>query len=100
MTEHATTIFQRFEQSVNNNPRKTALVYLGTSFSYKQLYELVTRFATSLHDLGIRKGNKVILYAPNSAPWVVAWLGIMRVGADCRAHNAHLHAVRPGLYRQ
>jgi len=75
------TVFQMFEQSVERTPRKTALIYLGTQYSYERLYELTLRFAGFLHDLGVRKGHKVILYAPNTAQWAVAWLGIMRIGA-------------------
>ncbi len=75
------TITESFEQSALRSPEKTAFIYLGTEYSYRSLLETSRRFAGSLHRLGIRSGHKVILYAPNSIQWVVAWLGIQRLGA-------------------
>ncbi|MBI4775093.1 MAG: AMP-binding protein [Deltaproteobacteria bacterium] len=75
------TILDAFEQSVRTNARKTALIYLGATYTYERLGHYVRRFAGGLQDLGVRQGHKVILYAPNSIQWVVAWLGILRAGA-------------------
>ncbi len=60
---------------------KTAVIYLGTSFSYGRVIELATRFASALSRLGVGPGCKVVLYLPNSIQWVVSWLGIQRLGA-------------------
>ena len=60
---------------------KTAISYLGTSYSYRDLEELSGRFAAGLAARGIGPESKVIIYMPNSIQWVVAWLGIMRAGA-------------------
>ena len=75
------TIIEAFERSARANTRKTAFVYLGTTYTYERLDDYVRRFAGALHDMGVRKGHKVILYAPNSIQWVVAFLGILRAGA-------------------
>jgi long-chain acyl-CoA synthetase len=43
--------------------------------------ELAEAFATGLAKLGLTAGSRVMLYIPNSIQWVVAWLGIQRLGA-------------------
>ncbi len=75
------TVYGRFEaatQRFSNNP---ALIFLGTEYSYAQLKELIERFAASLHELGVKRGDKAILYLSNMPQWIIAWLGMMRLGA-------------------
>ena len=41
------------------------------TLSYRQLYDLSCRFASVLIDNGVKKGDKVILWAFNSLDWIV-----------------------------
>jgi long-chain acyl-CoA synthetase len=75
------TICQSFEQVADRWPDKTAVIYLGTRFSYGQLKRLVQRFASGLAGLGVKPGDRVMMYIPNGVQWIVSWLGIMRAGA-------------------
>ncbi len=63
------------------NPNYTAIVFLGDKFSYSKLKELAARFATGLSGMGVRKGDPVLLYLSNSIQFVVAFLGIQKIGA-------------------
>ncbi|MBN2123403.1 MAG: acyl--CoA ligase [Deltaproteobacteria bacterium] len=74
-------IFAAFEDAAARFGRKTAVVYLGSRFSYRRILELAGNFASSLRNQGVEEGARVILYVPNSVQWVVAWLGIQRAGA-------------------
>jgi long-chain acyl-CoA synthetase len=62
-------------------PDRTAVVYLGERFSYARLRDLSERFAGSLNDLGIKKGDRVMVYISNCLQWVIAFLGIQKIGA-------------------
>ena len=75
------SIFEAFSDAAARFGDKTAVIYLGTRFSYKDVLALAENFAGSLREQGIREGERVILYLPNSIQWVVAWLGIQRAGA-------------------
>ncbi|HWR91118.1 MAG TPA: AMP-binding protein, partial [Desulfobacterales bacterium] len=57
------------------------MIYLGTRFSYRRVKQLAEAFAAGLAGLGVTAGQKVMLYIPNGIQWVVAWLGIQRLGA-------------------
>ena len=74
-------IFETFAASASKNGNKTAVIYLGTRFSYKTVLRLSENFAASLKAAGVEPGERIILYIPNSVHWVVAWLGIQRAGA-------------------
>ncbi len=73
--------FTRFDRMCAQYPERPAIVYLGESFSYRRLHDLSERFAGALTDMGIAKGDRVMIYIANSIQWVIAFLGIQRIGA-------------------
>ena len=75
------TIFKAFAATAAKDPDKTAVSFLGTSYSYGRLLDLTERFAAGLAGLGMKKGDRIVMYIPNSIQFVVAWLGIQRLGA-------------------
>jgi long-chain acyl-CoA synthetase len=74
-------IFSTFAAAAEGHPDKTAVYYLGTRFSYRKLKDLSERFAAGLNANGVKAGQRVMLYIPNSIHWVVSWLGVQRIGA-------------------
>lgn len=56
-------------------------VSIGGKLTYQQLNILVDNFAASLHDLGVRKGERIALMMPNSPHFVIAFFAAMRLGA-------------------
>ncbi|KAJ1425082.1 AMP-dependent synthetase/ligase [Sesbania bispinosa] len=68
---------------------KTAFVDAATGqhFTYQQLWTAVNAVATSLSDMGIRKGNVVLLLSPNSIYCPVVCLAVMSLGAIITTTN-------------
>lgn len=75
------TILTGFEAAAKEYPDRTALAFLGTSYSYFELHDLVSRWASAALGVGIRAGDRVLLYLPNSPQWVVVYLGLQKMGA-------------------
>jgi long-chain acyl-CoA synthetase len=73
--------FTRFDRMCDRYPDQTAVIYLGQHFSFSKLRELSERFAGALADLGVEKGDRVMIYIPNCVQWVIAFLGIQKIGA-------------------
>jgi long-chain acyl-CoA synthetase len=73
--------FTRFDRMSELYSEKTAVLYLGEPFSYRQLRDLSERFAGAMVDLGVKKGDRVMIYIPNCIQWVIAFLAIQRIGA-------------------
>jgi long-chain acyl-CoA synthetase len=75
------TTFAQFEKIVQKYPDNIALIYLGEKFTYRYLKELIDRFATGLFNIGVKKGDKVIIYISNSPQWLIANFAIQKIGA-------------------
>ncbi len=73
-------IYAAFAAIADQRKNHTAVVYLGTRFSYRQVKDMAGRFAAALNHAGLKAGQKIIIYIPNSIQWVVAWLGIQKMG--------------------
>ncbi len=75
------SIFSVFAETAERRGEHTAVICLGTRFSYRRLRQLAEAFAAAMAGLGVGPGEKVMLYIPNGIPWVAAWLGLQRLGA-------------------
>lgn len=68
-------------------PRSTALGYLGSAMTYRELREAVDRFATALAGLGVSKGSRVAIVLPNCPQNVITFFATLRLGAVVVQHN-------------
>ncbi len=75
------TIIDAIDETSKKWGNKTALIFYGRKLKHKEIHEASLRFATALHDLGIRKGDVVAIYLPNCPQFVIAYYGILRLGA-------------------
>jgi len=73
--------FTRFDRMSETYPERPAIIYLGERFSYRRLRDLSERFAAGLLDRGVGQGDRVMLYIANSIQWVIAFLGVQKIGA-------------------
>ena len=58
-----------------------AIVDGDARLSYADLDDAASRAAAAMIAVGVAKGDRVAIWAPNSALWVVAALGLQRAGA-------------------
>src|SRR6266536_338859 len=70
----------------NGNANKTAIIFEAddgkvTRVTYQELYHRVCRLANGLHALGIKKGDRVVIYMPMSIEAVAAMQACARIGA-------------------
>lgn len=77
----ARNIGRAFKEVALTNPRKTAVFFLGTAYSYGRLLSWAESVAHSLAEMGVEAGHRVVIYLPNCPQWVVAWLGTVMRGA-------------------
>ncbi len=80
MTKPINRLIDGLYRSCDRFPHHAALIYLGESFTYRQLLRFIERFATALHDLGVRKDDRVMLYLPNTPQFLIAYLGAQLIG--------------------
>ena len=77
-----------FERNLVKNKEKTAIIWEPNNpdeetkkISYQELYEETCRFSNALKDLGIKKGDRIIIYMPMVPEAAIAMLACARVGA-------------------
>ena len=73
--------FTRFDRMCEKYPARTAIVYLGVRYSYARLQDLSGRFAGALEEMGVHKGDRVMIYISNCVQWVVSFFGVQKLGA-------------------
>ena len=56
-------------------------ITIGAQLSYQALDDAASRFASALHNLGVRKGDRVAVWLPNLPQLVIAFYGAMKLGA-------------------
>ncbi len=79
------SVVDTFNENTEEWKDKTAVIFYGRKVSYKELRDQVDRFATALHDLGIRKGDKIALLLLNSPQFIIAYMGALKAGATLTA---------------
>jgi acetyl-CoA synthetase len=71
---------------INGNADKAAIIFEAddgkvTTINYRELHRRVCRFANGLKSLGVKKGDRVLIYIPMSIEGVVAMQACARIGA-------------------
>ena len=69
-------------------PQNVAVIEGDHTYSYRQLDMYSNRFAAALAKLGVRKGDRVGLLAPNCVEFEIAFFGIIKVGAVVTTINS------------
>jgi len=75
------SIAELLRSSAKKHPENIALIFLDSRISYKQLDSMVDAFASSLHELGVKKGSRVGILLPNFPHFVVSYFAALRLGA-------------------
>ena len=75
------------ERTASQFPNNMALLFQGYQMTFRQLNDMVNRFAACLHDFGIKKGDSVAILLPNVIPCVVACYAILKVGGIAVMNN-------------
>ncbi|QGY39078.1 AMP-binding protein [Pseudodesulfovibrio cashew] len=85
------TLGQLLDETVANNPDTEAVVYVDRDFrlTYREFGELVDTVAKGLMALGVKKGEKVAVWANNVPYWVTLQFATAKIGAVMLTVNTH-----------
>lgn len=73
-------LFAALDRAVADYGPRPCLDFLGRSYSYTEVGDLVARAARGLQDLGVTKGTRVALFLPNTPYYVVCYFAVMKLG--------------------
>jgi len=74
------TFWESIKEAFQKFPKRKALWYMGTPFTFGQLDAMSNRFAALLQKAGINKGDIVGVNLPNLPAYFVATLGVQKAG--------------------
>ncbi len=72
---------QMLRNTAETYPESKAIYFEGFQMTYKELDEAADQFATALTRMGIKKGDIILIDLPNVPQFVIAYFGIVRIGA-------------------
>ena len=81
------TGFELLEKAAAKYPDQACTIFKGAVITYQEMNEMTDRLAAGLHKLGVRKGDRVGLYIPNTPQFVVAFFAILKLGGVVVATN-------------
>jgi amino acid adenylation domain-containing protein len=71
-------IQEALQLNVKKYPDKLALKFEENAFTYRQLHELSNKVASNLIKLGLKRGDRVIVYLENSHDVILSLYGILK----------------------
>jgi len=85
-------LYTNLDRAVQKYPDNIATIYgavveplggrlMDARLTYRQLSAAVDRFAAGLQKLGVKKGDRVGILMPNVPQFVIAYYGILKIGA-------------------
>ena len=72
---------QILDDAVRRFSGNTAVDFLGKLYTYKKIGDLVARTAKGLQELGIKKGDRIGLFLPNTPAYMILYFATLKIGA-------------------
>ena len=80
-------LFYFLEEAARKYPNTPCTIFKGAKISYREMNELTDRLAAGLASLGVKKGDRVGIFMPNTPQFVLAYFAILKIGAVVVATN-------------
>ncbi len=80
-------LFWFLEEAARKYPTHACTVFKGARISYRKMNHLTDRLAAGLVSLGVKKGDRVGIFMPNSPQFVMAFFAILKAGGVVVATN-------------
>lgn len=71
---------EMLSRTVLRVPDRPAIYWRDMMLTYRELHSLVRSAAAALHDLGLRKGDRLCLLLPNRPEYSIAWMAASMLG--------------------
>lgn len=80
-------LFHFLEEAARKYPDRACTIFKGAVISYSEMDLLANSMAAALVDMGVKKGDRVGLFMPNTPQFVIAYFGILKAGGVVVAVN-------------
>jgi long-chain acyl-CoA synthetase len=73
-------IFHFLEESARKYPDQPCTIFKGAAISFREMDAITDKLAAALADLGVKKGDRVGIFIPNTPQFVMVYFGILKAG--------------------
>lgn len=80
-------LFSFLEDSAKKYPDRACTIFKGAVISYREMSAITDHIAAALVDMGVKKGDRVGIFMPNTPQFVMAYFGILKAGGVVVATN-------------
>ena len=80
-------LYHFLEEAARKYPDRACTIFKGAVISYREMNALTDSMAAALAELGVKKGDRVGIFMPNTPQFVIAYYGILKAGAVVVAVN-------------
>ena len=80
-------LFHFLDESARKYPDRACTIFKGAVITYKEMNAITDRVAAALVDMGMKKGDRVGIFMPNSPQFVMVFFGILKAGGVVVATN-------------
>src|SRR5512143_416137 len=80
-------LFSLLDDSARKYPDRACTIFKGAVITYKEMAALTDHIAAALVDMGVKKGDRVGIFMPNTPQFVMAYYGILKAGGVVVATN-------------
>jgi len=80
-------LFYFLEESARKYPDRACTIFKGAVITYKEMNAITDHVAAALVDMGVKKGDRVGIFMPNTPQFVMAYFGILKAGGVVVATN-------------
>ncbi len=81
------SLFDLLEETAKKYPDSPCTIFKGAKISYREMNELTSRLAAGLSSLGVKKGDRVGIFMPNTPQFVMAFFAVLKIGGVIIATN-------------
>lgn len=87
LTYPAEPLFYFLEESARKYPDAPCTIFKGATITFKEMNALTDRIAAAVAGLGVKKGDRVGIFMPNTPQFVMTYFGILKAGGVVVATN-------------
>ncbi|MFA5874144.1 MAG: AMP-binding protein, partial [Anaerolineales bacterium] len=73
-------IFHFLEESARKYPDQPCTIFKGAAISFREMDSITDKLAAALAGLGVKKGDRVGIFIPNTPQFVMVYFGILKAG--------------------
>ena len=83
----AIPLFDLLSQAAEKYPEAACTIFKGARITYQEMDLITDRLAAGLASIGIKKGDRVGIFMPNTPQFVMAYFAVLKLGAIVVAVN-------------